>query len=373
MAEVAKLSLRERLFSPERHYVLVPLLCVALSLLVCFVAILATGRDPVEGYAKMFGGGVGSLRALGDSSIKTAVLTLTGLSVAMGFAVGLFNTGAEGQLVVGAIAAAFIGEAVALPSIVHVPLSLLGAAGAGALYAALPAWLKVRRGVHEVISTIMLNWIAIHLVENWLVIGPLSARSKESLVSLPGTAQIHESAELPRFFVGSELGLPLVIAVGAAVALSFVLRRTWLGFELRAVGSSQDAARYAGIDVARRTCLAMAIGGACAGLAGAVLVLSVHRQYPSVFHAGYGFDGIAISLIGGNHPVGVLLASAFFGVIRAGGTKLQLLHIHRSFPELIQGLALLFIAGQVILRHALTRLGRPRLPALAADLPPAGT
>lgn len=339
---------REHLFGPQTHALLVPLLSVLAALAVCFIAITLTGRDPAAGYLRMFGGGLGSLRGIGDSSIKASVLALTGLSVAVAFSAGLFNIGAEGQLVSGAIAAAFIGQAVSPGSAwLHLPLCLGAAALAGAAWGVFPALLKVKRGVHEVISTIMLNWIAIHLIESWLVPGPLAARSTQSNVSLPGTAQIASTAELPRF--------GFLIALAAALVLFFVLRRTWHGFELRVVGNSTEAARYAGVDVGRRVCLAMGIAGACAGLAGAVLVLGVHRQYPSVFHAGYGFDGIAISLIGGNHPLGVLVAATFFGVLRAGGTQLQLLGIHRTFPELIQGLALLFVAGQKVTRHLLTK------------------
>ncbi len=351
--------LRERLFAPRTHFLLVPLLSVAAALAVCFIAIALTGKDPVEGYRQMLVGGLGSLRALGDSGLKASVLTLTGLSVALGLAVGVFNIGAEGQLVAGAIAAAWLGYAVEPGSaLLHLPLALGGAALAGASWALIPAWLKVRRGVHEVISTIMLNWIAIHLVESWLVPGPLAARSADSQLSLPGTAQIQPTAELPRLFA-PELGSEVALALGAAVLAGWLLSRTTWGFEVRALGSSREAARSAGIDVARRTYDAMALSGACAGLAGAVLVLGVHKQYPSVFHGGYGFDGIAVSLIGGNHPLGALAAAAFFGALRAGGTRLQLLQIHRSFPELIQGLSLFFIAGQAVTRHVLAKLARP--------------
>ena len=348
-------SWRQRIFGAQTHFVLVPVLSVLGALTVCFVAIWLTGRDPVAGYLEMFEGGVGNLSGLGDSTLKASVLALTGLSVAIAFSVGLFNIGAEGQLVVGAIASAYLGYAVAPGTAwVHLPLCLLGAAAAGAVWGLIPAWLKVRRGVHEVISTIMLNWIAIHLVESWLVVGPLAAHAQGSNLSLPGTAQIQPTAELPK--VAGELGTGFAIAVLAALALFVLLQRTWRGFEMRAVGSSPEAARYAGIQVGRRVYLAMALGGACAGLAGAVLILGVHRQYPSVFHAGYGFDGIAISLIGGNHPIGALVAASFFGIIRAGGTRLQLLQIHRTFPELIQGLALLLIAGQMITRHLLSKI-----------------
>lgn len=361
------ISWRQRLFGPQTHFVAVPVLSVLAALLICFIAIWATGRDPIEGYLRMFSGGLGSLRGLGESSVKASVLALTGLSVAVAFSVGLFNIGSEGQLVVGAVTAAYIGAAIDPGSSwVHAPLALGGAAVAGALWALVPAWLKVRRGVHEVISTIMMNWIAIHLVESWLVVGPLAAKSSDTGVSLPGTTQIHATAELPKFTERSDLGLGIVITLVVAVLCYVLLQRTWRGFEMRAVGSSTEAARYAGIDVGRRVYLAWAISGACAGLAGALLILGVHRQYPAVFHAGYGFDGIAISLIGGNHPLGVLLAAAFFGVIRAGGTHLQLLQIHRTFPELIQGLALLFIAGQMITRHFLGKgAGTPLTPALS--------
>jgi simple sugar transport system permease protein len=349
------------LIAPRHHAILVPLLSVLAARLVCFVFIWLTGKDPVAGYAKMLSGGLGSLRAIGDSSVKMSVLTLTGLSVAAGFSVGLFNIGAEGQLVVGAIASAWVGYAISPGSAwIHVPLALAAAAIGGALWGLLPAWLKVKRGVHEVISTIMLNWIAIHLVESWLVIGPMAARSDNN-VSLPGTPQIRATAELPRFFgLQSDLGLGLLVAIAAAALLYFLLQRTWVGFEMRAVGASPEAARCAGIPVARRTYLAMGLAGACAGLAGALLVLGQHHQYPALFHSGYGFDGIAMSLLGGNHPLGALVASTLFGIIRAGGTKLQLLQIHRTFPDLIQGLALLFIAGQMITRHLLTRLAARR-------------
>jgi general nucleoside transport system permease protein len=354
-------SLRAALFGPRARPVWVPVLAVGLSLGICFLAIAATGRDPVAGYLGMLEGGMGSLRAVGDSSVKVAVLLLTGLSVAMAFNVGIFNIGAEGQLVLGAIAAAWLGAAFHPGTAwLHLPVALGGAMVAGAAWALIPAWLKVRRGVHEVISTIMLNWVAIHLVESWLVLGPLAARSSDAQVSLPGTAQIDPTAELPRLFgPDNDLNLGLLLALAMALACAFVLRRTTLGFELRAIGASPEAARTAGIPVERRIVGAMAISGACAGLAGALLILGIHRQYPAVFHAGYGFDGIAMSLIGGNQPAGVLLAAAFFGVLRAGGTRLQLLQIHRTFPELIQGLALLFVAGQQVLRYLLAKAAGP--------------
>ncbi len=358
-----------RLTAPSARPFLVPLLAVALALLVCFIAIWLTGKDPVAGYQKMFMGGLGSLRALGDSSTRAAILALTGLSVTIAFAVGLFNIGGEGQLVAGAIAAAFVGQAIQPGSaLIHLPLALIAAMLAGAALALIAAWLKVRRGVHEVISTIMFNWTAIYLVEGWLVTGPLQARSLQGH-ALPGTAQIAATAELPRFFgLRSDLGFAILLAALVALAAWVFLHKSWLGFELRASGNSPETARVSGIAVERRVYLAMALSGACAGLAGALIILGMHRQYPAIFRPGYGFDGIAVSLIGGNHPLGVFLAACFFGVIRAGGTSLQLLQIHRTFPELIQGLALLFIAGKAIFDHGLSQVFRrvsARPPSMA--------
>jgi ABC-type uncharacterized transport system permease subunit len=339
-------------------------LSVLLALLVCFTAIVLTRGDfgiAAKAYAQMLWGGLGDFprylagadigqltRPWGESTGKAALLTLTGLSVAVCFAAGVFNIGAQGQMTVGALAAAVVGAHLAMPGGVHPVAALLAAAAAGALYAFPAAYLKVRRGVHEVISTIMLNWIATSLVENWLVVGPLRAVSVGD-TSRSGTDDIFATAELPRLLGDlsrMHAGFPLALALAFGVWLW--LTRSRLGFETRAVGLGPEAARASGIRVDRRTYQAMALGGALAGLAGAVLVLGTEYKFPATLGAPYGFDGIAISLIGQNHPLGVCAAALFFGALRAGGTRMQLLGVHKSFPELIQGLALLFVAGRLI-------------------------
>jgi simple sugar transport system permease protein len=340
------------------------LLSVALALFVCFIAIALSRSDlgvATEAYLQMIWGGLGDVpgflatgdwtvltRAWGESATKAALLTFTGLAVSAAFRVGLFNIGAQGQMTVGAISAAVIGAKVTLPSGVHPIAAIAGAALAGALYALLPAVLKLRRGVHEVISTIMLNWIAVSLVENWLVVGPLRATASGDL-SRSGTDQILATAELPRILGGlSRLNAGFPFALGAAFAVWFWLNRTTHGFETRAAGLGMDAARTAGIEVRARVYQTMALAGALAGTAGAVWVLGTEHKFPATLGAPYGFDGIAISLIGQNHPLGVCVAAVFFGVLRAGGTRMQLLGVQKSFPELIQGLALLFVAGRLI-------------------------
>lgn len=359
-------------------------LSVALSLLVCLLMIAITkGSLSLAGnaYLEMLRGGLGDFdtfgetgawtqltRPWGEAATKAAILTFTGLSVAVAYRAGLFNIGAQGQMTVGAIAAAVLGAKMSLPIGLHAAVCVLGAAVAGGAYAVLPAVLKLRRGVHEVISTIMLNWIAISLVENWLVIGPLRATAT-GINSISGTDQILPTAALPRLLGdGSRLHAGFPLALLAAFAAWVWLFRTRLGFETRAMGQNAEAARAAGIPSARRALQAMVLAGALAGVAGAVLVQGTEMRFPATLGAPYGFDGIAIALIGGTHPLGVGASALLFGILRAGGTRMQLLGVHKSFPELIQGLALLFVAGRLIWQWALTRRQK-RAPAAAAAPP----
>lgn len=350
--------------------VLPSVLSVLLALAVCWLLIAIT-RDAdtaTRAYVQMLWGGVGNwpafldggsatsvTRPLGEAAMKAALLTLTGLSVAVAFKVGLFNIGAQGQMIWGALAAALVGAHVSLPGLLHVPLALIAAAVAGAAWASIAGVLKLKRGVHEVISTIMLNWVAVSLVDNWLVIGPLRAVA-EGASSITGTAEILPSAQLPRLLGDSSrlnLGFPLALA--AALGVWVWLTRTRSGYETRAVGLTPEAARAAGIPTLWRAGGAMALAGALAGLAGAVLVLGTEGRYPGSLGAPYGFDGIAIALIGNNHPLGAALSAIVFGILRAGGTRMQLLGVHKSFPELIQGFALLFVAGRMVWLALLAR------------------
>lgn len=364
--------------------ILPSVLSVLLALAVCWglIALTLEAGTATDAYLQMLWGGIGNwpaymegaagtvvTRPLGEAAMKAALLTLTGLSVAVAFKVGLFNIGAQGQMLLGALAAAIVGAHVSLPGLLHVPAALLGAALAGAAWAGLAALLKLYRGVHEVISTIMLNWVAVSLVDNWLVVGPLRGVA-EAGQSITGTAEIQPTAALPRLLGDiSRLNLGFPLALLLALATWAWLTRTRSGFETRAVGLGPEAARAAGIPVARRAGLAMALAGALAGLAGAVLVLGTEGRYPGSLGAPYGFDGIAIALIGNNHPLGATVAALFFGVLRAGGTRMQLLGVHKSFPELIQGLALLFVAGRLIWLALLRRRQGPTGSDPAA-LPP---
>ncbi|ATB42485.1 deoxyribose ABC transporter permease [Cystobacter fuscus] len=356
---------------------------LALAVCWCFIALTRDAQTATEAYFQMLRGGLGDwpafldggrvallTRPLGEAAIKASILLLTGLSVAVAFKVGLFNIGAQGQMLMGALVAALVGAWWELPGPLHVLAALLMAGLAGGAWALIAAWLKLARGVHEVISTIMLNWIAVSLVDNWLVVGPLRAGAGTSL-STTGTPEILPSAHLPRL-LGDISRLNLGFPLALAVALALWVWLSWLrtGFETRAVGLGAEAARAAGIPVTRRTAEAMGLAGGLAGLAGAVLVLGTELRYPGTLGAPYGFDGIAISLIGNSHPLGVTLSALFFGALRAGGTRMQLLGVHKSYPELIQGLALLFVAGrQVWLALLRNRRRAPQASAQAAPAP----
>jgi simple sugar transport system permease protein len=348
----------------ERWRAAVPsILSVLLALIVCWVAIVVTRNAKVAGeaYLQMLYGGIGQwprfldtgdgallARPLGEAAGKAALLILAGLSVAVAFKAGLFNIGAQGQMVMGALVGAVVGAQISAPAVLHIPLALLGAAVAGAAWALIAAALKLWRGVHEVISTIMLNWVAVSLVDNWLSVGPLRAVAAGGH-SVAGTAEIMPTAHLPRLLGDiSRLNLGFPIALGVALLVWVWLTRTRRGFETRAAGMGPEAARAAGIPVKQRAAEAMALSGALAGLAGAVLVMGTEFRYPGVLGAPYGFDGIAIALIGNNNPLGVTVTALFFGILRAGGTRMQLLGVHKTFPELIQGLALLFVAGRLV-------------------------
>ncbi|HLT28562.1 MAG TPA: ABC transporter permease [Myxococcaceae bacterium] len=369
------------------------ILSVALALLLCLVGLaIAKGSLPLalEAYGQLFIGGLGDIggwlqggritlitRPLGETAIKASLLALVGLSVAVGFRVGLFNIGAQGQMMLGALAAAVVGAQLSLPAWLHVPVCLLVACVAGALWALPAGVLKLRRGVHEVISTIMLNWIAISLIDNWLAVGPLRAAATLG-ASRSGTDDVQVTAHLPRLFGAlSRMNFGLVIALSALVLVWFWLFRSVHGFESRVAGLAPEAAQTAGIAGERRVLSGFLVSGALAGLAGAVWVLGTEFKYPGSLGAPYGFDGIGIALIGQNHPLGVGLSALFFGLMRAGGTRLQLFGVHKSFPELVQGLALLFVAanwawGQLLARRVRPETGAPGAngDAMRPPLPP---
>jgi simple sugar transport system permease protein len=307
----------------------------------------AVGDLPGAATAAFTRGEVSVPNELLRSLAKATPLLLSGLAVAFALRAGLFNIGAEGQLLLGACAAAWVGYSWhGVPPIVHVLCGLGTGALAGAIWAGVAGVLKAWRGAHEVIVTIMMNYIAI-LFTHWLVNGP--ARDVTSLA--PATPQVLPTARLWAVEGGPNFSAGFAIAVLAVPVVSFILGRTALGFEIRAIGASPDAARSAGIPVGRATVWAMAVSGALAGLAGSIEVLGVHRRFLDAFSPGYGFDSIAVALLGNLNPVGVLGSACLFGGLAAGATHME---AYAGTPRQIAGViqAVVIMAVGIRFLHA---------------------
>ncbi|MDM7461254.1 MAG: ABC transporter permease [bacterium] len=270
------------------------------------------------------------------------LLLLAGLSVAVALQAGLFNIGAAGQLLVGALAAAWTGTLTSIPSAVHLPFVLLIGAMAGALWAFLPAWLKVKRGAHEVISTIMCNYIALYLT-HWLV----TDRWKDPSSNAPQTMAILDTARLPMLreeFLQASWGLG--IALGTTLVLWLVLYHSAWGYELRATGANRDAADAAGAPTARRMTEAMLLAGALAGLAGAIEVCGAQYRFFEGFPSDYGFDGIAVALLAGNHPILALLSAGVMSALRSGTFQLHALTgAPKEIAIVVQAALILYVAA----------------------------
>lgn len=324
----------------------------ALVIVALAAALELAGISSSVALAALWRGAFGSADAiLSGTLVRATPLILTGLAVALAFRAGVWNIGAEGQLLAGgAIAAAVALEAGALPAQVLIPLALILGTGGGAAWASIAALLRSRFGVSEVISTIMLNFVALHLV-GWLVRGPL----QEPLGIYPQSAMLGESARLP-LLPGSLLHGGFLLALLAVPLLWWVLRSTAIGFRIRAVGESPRAAAVAGrVNAARTAALALVASGALAGLAGAVQVTGVTMALYENLSPGYGFTAIAIALIARLHPGGVLAAAIMFGALRSGALAMQRdAGVPAVIVSLVEGLLILLVLVPMYWRGALS-------------------
>ena len=334
---------------------LVPILAVVTALIVGGIVIAAVGGNPFYAYLGLFQGAFGSAKAWSETAVWASPYIFAGLAVALAFKGGLFNIGAEGQLALGAVVAAWVGYALpgmlgfSLPTIIHLPLAILIGILAGALWGAIPGALKAYTGGHEVINTIMMNYIALNMV-SFLLNGPMKDKSPGNVVAR--TPPIAESARFTPIFEGFRIHWGFVLALFVAVFIWWLLWKTTLGFEIRTVGLNPDAAQYAGINVKRTIVMTMAISGALAGLAGVIEVTGLNYRHELGFSVGYGFDAIAIALLGKTHPAGVVLGAILFGGMRNGATRMQFLtQIPVDVISVIQALILLFVAADAIIRY----------------------
>ena len=290
----------------------------------------------------------GAMVPLSETLISATPLIFTVLSVALAFRVGLFNIGAEGQLYLGGLFAVIVGFSfTGLPWFVHLPLALGAAILGGALWGFIPGLLKARTGAHEVIVTIMLNFVAYNLI-NWALRTPLVQREGRSD---PISKIAEPSAGLVPIVEGLRAHWGIAIAIGAAVLVWWLLFRSTKGFEFRAVGFNPRAARYAGMSITSSIVLSMVIAGALAGLAGASVILSGARTLSPGFSPGFGFDGIVVALVGNTRPLGVVAAALLFGALRAGATPMQsATGTPLDLVVVIQALVIMFIAAPALVR-----------------------
>lgn len=327
---------------------LVPVLAIVTALLIGAIIIVVTGADVVAAYGGLFMGAIGSPRAIAYTLVEATPYIFGGLAVLIGFRAGLFNIGVEGQIAVGSMCAAIIGAFVPLPPVIHVVVAFVAGALGGALWGAIPGWLRARTGAHEVITTIMFNYIAIRGTD-YLIKVPFLDRASSS----QRTPFIAPSAEIPFLFgADNRLHGGFVLAVLAAIAVAWLLRRTIIGFEIRTAGANPDAAHYAGMNVARTIIITMALSGLMAGMAGASQVLGLEHNLKASFSAGYGFDSIAIALLAASNPIGVIPAAFFWGALRNGAGLMQLNSgISINLINIIQALVIAFVAADQIVRQ----------------------
>jgi simple sugar transport system permease protein len=332
--------------------VVVPLVSVAAGFVVAGIAVAATGADPLAAFTALFQGAITNRNAFPETLVSTVPYIFLGLGVALGFRAGLFNIGAEGQFYIGALAGVFIAYSVhGLPAVIEIPVALIAGMAGGFAWAAIAGFLKARFGAHEVITTIMLNYVAF-LVANYLVDTPGLMLAPN--VSTPRTADIDVNAVLPIIFSGSRLHLGFIVALIAIPVVWFLIERTTIGFQLRAVGFNQGAAQAAGISVGRTMVLAMGLSGALAGAAGIVQVLGVQHHMTDTVAAGYGFDAIAIALLARSNPWGILPAALLFGALRSGASFMQLqTDVSADLISIVQASVIIFVAAPAIVRWLL--------------------
>ena len=355
---------------------LLPVFAVLAALAVGAVMLLILGANPIEAYRALFQGAFGSRNAVAETAVKAIPLLLVGLGICIAFRGNVINIGGEGQMVIGAILATLVGlNLTNWPGWVVISLALLAGFAGGALWGGIPGLLKAYLDVNEILSTVMMNAIAVQLM-NYLLRGPMIDPAQLALASrIPQTARLAQAFRLPRL-TPTRLHLGAVIAVVLAVLVYILLWRTTLGYRIRAVGQNRDASRYGGINVPRYIVMSLLLSGAFAGLAGAIQVYGLNYRMitdgsATGFTGSAGFNGIVAALFGQLHPIGVIPAAFFFGALLVGANKLQrVMQVPSALITVLNGLVVIFVVSSEIWR---SRRQRQRMLAdvSAAEKTPA--
>ena len=349
---------------------LLPVLAVLAALVVGAVMLLALGANPVEAYGALLEGAFGSTNAVAETAVKAVPLLLVGLGICIAFRGNVINIGGEGQMVIGAIFATLVGLSLpGWPGWIVICLAMLAGFIGGAIWGGIPGSLKAYFGVNEILSTIMMNAIAVQVM-NYLLCGPMIDPAQAELASkIPQTAALADAFRLPRL-APTRLHLGAGIAVVLAFLVYILLWRTTLGYRIRAVGQNPDASRYGGIKVRQQVVMALLLSGAFAGLAGAVQVYGLNYRMitdgsATGFTGSAGFNGIVAALFGQLHPIGAIPASFLFGALLVGANKLQrVMQVPSAFITALNGLVVIFVVSSEVWRR---RRQRKRMTEAVAE------
>lgn len=333
---------------------IVALVAIFLGLIVGAIFMALTGNNPFSAYLYMLQGGTMNLKRIGDTIATATPLILTGLSVAFAFRTGLFNIGGPGQMLFGGFCASVVGLTVQAPGFILLPLVILSGMLGGALIAAVPGFLKAKFNVHEVVSCIMMNWIVLWTV-NYVVPAYFKGNTEIESKHLADGATLR-AGWLSDLFNGSYINLGIFLAILAVILIAFILNKTTFGYELKAVGFNRHAAEYAGINVNKNIVLSMMIAGALAGLAGVTQYAGNANVIQIAVMPSQGFDGIAVSLLGANTPIGALLSALFFGLLYSGrGFMSSMTKIPPEIADTIIATIIYFAATSVLVENWLDK------------------
>ena len=351
------MSRKNNILSSNAFYTLIS---IVIGFVVGAILLSIAKINPLDAYKQLFNGVFGKPKFMVWCLIYAAPLIFTGLSVAFSFKTGVFNIGAEGQFVVGSLTACVLGILVKAPAIIHVPLCFIGAALAGGIWGAIVGVLKIKKGVNEVLSYIMFNWIAFYL-SNFVV--NLSIIHKdgggEATKDIAATARILAPKSIIAATGASAANYGFILAIVFAVIVWFIINRTTLGFKLRAVGFSNTAAQYAGIDTGKSFLTAMAFSGALAGIGGDVQLMGMSGRISQFSgQEGYGFQGITVALIASSNPIACIFAGIFYGAMKYGGGKLSLVNAPAEVVDIIMGIIILFIAISSLFKNIFLNHGK---------------
>lgn len=332
------------------------IVAIIIGFVVGAIFLVLAGISPSVAYAKLISSIFSRPKYLVYTLVYATPIILTGLSVAFSFKTGVFNIGAEGQFILGSIAATAVGTLIELPAIIHIPLCIIAAMIAGAVWSLICGLMKVKKGIHEVLSFIMFNWIAFYLSNYFVNLKAIKVEDGEASRVLYDSARIL----FPESWL-KKIGCPdanwgIVIAIVTAIIIWIILEKTTLGYNLKAVGFNKHSAEYAGINANKSILTALAISGAMAGLGGAIQIMGQGgRLVQFAGQEGYGFEGISVALIGSSSPIGCIFSGIFYGAMKFGGSKLNMVGVPSQIISIIMGWVIIFIAISHVFRYLLQR------------------